>query len=831
MVQASKSGANRSSLGKSLSRSFNRRLGKWMNGVDFVAVAKRIAQTPAGKPWLEFFEAPGMLIAPNQELYREKAVELTLEEYERQGQPVDRAQVEGHVAEISCRYDREIHYWCAAAILATMTHVFDHHDPRAPFVSPDRRELVHLDQLKQYREDGLGVVYLCNHSSHVDEFIGEAFFNVYGLGIPLYAAGSNMMALEGLAKMFYIASYVVQRRGATKLYLSTLYNYCRAMSITGGQQTIFLEAWHGGARTRDGSLRYPRRLVTLRGAIDVPDEAVVAPVAISYAVVPEDLSLAARGGGKCWFNGLGLWRTLALSMIHPKSGLWRAAKGLYGRAYCTLCQPRTLGELKHMHARDIGGLSFDEFVALTAIRDIAKAKKVMASQLAAGALVRARREAKARPAGEPAPAATPDLAVALEQEIQRTRDYHQAAFGVPPDLEDLVVQRPARDVLADGLNTLRRRRIIARHRKDELGLPRVISNRGLAFYATHGDRRLYSPQAKENVVVVGAGDWGFALSHLVGGRMLEEKRYQNHSLTLYDSRPEVVAEMGLQRSLPGRFENERLPKNVFVTYDAPSAFKKASEVILATGPEAFAAQVESLLNEAEQPLRVVVATSAFVPGTRRLTWQTVVDQVAKLGRNDVEVFAYCGPVSDTELVRLQPTLGILAGARPGVEDLADLFSSPPVELALSEDPVGAQLAAILSQVYALWGGYLRRVGQVRGALAVGRYMAQASAEALEFALALGGRAETFSAASPAWMLSFVAAGMSGPVLEFGAKLGKEGRRARDLPALARKLFEQQTDEGNKVRAYQELKLAYFAARDLGLTLPLLAEAHATLWGE
>lgn len=829
MVQASKSGAKRSSLGKSLSKSFNRRLGKWMNGVDFVSLAKRIAQTPAGKPWLEFFDTPGALIAPDQDAYWRKALELTLEEYERLGEPVDRSQVETHLEQISCRYDRDIHYWCAAAILATVTHVFDHHDVRAPFVSADRRELEHLDLLKQYRQDGLGVVYLSNHSSHVDEFIGEAFFSVYGIGLPLYAAGSNMMALEGLAKMFYIASYVVQRRGASKLYLSTLYNYCRAMSITGGQQTIFLEAWHGGARTRDGSLRYPRRLVTLRGAIDVPDEMVVAPLAISYAVVPEDLALAARGGGRCWFNGLGLWRALALSVIHPKTGLWRAAKGLYGRAYCTLCQPRTLGELRHMHARDIGGLSFDEFVALTAIRDIAQAKKVMASQLTAGALARAKREAKARPAGEPA--VRPDLAAALEREVQRTRDYHQATFGAAPDLEDLVVQRPARESLADGLNTLRRRRIVARHRKDELGLPRVINPRGLAFYATHGDRRLYSPQAKENVVVVGAGDWGFALAHLVGGRMLEEKRYQNHSLTLYDARPEVASEMNIHRSLLGRFENERLPKNVFVTHDAPSAFKKASEVILATGPEAFAAQVENLLNEAEQPVRVVVATSAFVPGSRRLTWQVVVDQAAQLGRKDVEVFAYCGPVSDVDLVRQQPALGVLAGARPGVEDLADLFRLPPVEVAVCEDPVGAQLAAILGQVYALWGGYLRRVGLVRGPLAVGRYMTQASAEALEFAKALGGRAETFSAASPAWMLSFVASGMSGPVLEFGAKLGKEARRARDLPALARKLYEQQTDEGPKVRAYQELNLAYFAARDLGLTLPILAESHAALWGE
>ena len=75
MVQASKSGAKRLSLGKSLSKGFNRRLGKWMNGVDFVSLAKRIAQTPAGRPWLEFFEAPG---APTPALHPISSTSLPL---------------------------------------------------------------------------------------------------------------------------------------------------------------------------------------------------------------------------------------------------------------------------------------------------------------------------------------------------------------------------------------------------------------------------------------------------------------------------------------------------------------------------------------------------------------------------------------------------------------------------------------------------------------------------------------------------------------------------------------------------------------------------------
>lgn len=48
--------------------------------------------------------------------------------------------------------------------------------------------------------------------------------------------------------------------------------------------------------------------------------------------------------------------------------------------------------------------------------------------------------------------------------------------------------------------------------------------------------------------------------------------------------------MGVLRFPPGRFEKHRLPKNAFVTSDPQSAFKKASEVILAVPPERLAAQ-------------------------------------------------------------------------------------------------------------------------------------------------------------------------------------------------------------------------------------------------
>ncbi|MBI4799641.1 MAG: 1-acyl-sn-glycerol-3-phosphate acyltransferase [Desulfarculus sp.] len=801
--------------------------------VDFIALLKRINRSAPGRPWLDLFQSKAPLEGPRQDEIIERAVELALAQLAAQGDHADPREVRAHAEAISCRYDPEAHLEAAAAICTVISHLFEQADPRQPFVSADQRELAHLDLLQQYRRQGLGVVFLCNHSSHVDEFIADVVFQSRFLGLPLFAAGTNMMAIKSLAKLLLNGAYTVQRRGAGRAYLATLYNYCRALSDTGQHQGIFLEAWHGGARSRDGSLRYPRRLVTLRGALDVEGDVVVQPVAISYAAVPEDLSLAARQGGMCWIRGLGLLRSLAYSLLHPKSGLWRGARGLYGRAYCTLPRPRLLSELRELHAQDdAGGLSLDEFTALTAIKDIARAKKVMASQLVARGLMRARRARRApsdRQEGQPAP--RPDLVDAVAQELEGLKEYHQATFGQAPDLEDLINERPLKEVVADGLATLRRRAVLKSLGKDDLGLPRVKSEAGLAYYATHGDRRLYSPQAKENLVVMGAGDWGFALAHLVGSRILEEKRYLNASLTLFDPRPEVAADMGINRNPPGRFEDHRLPKNVFVTSDPPSAFKKATEVVLAAPPEQFATQVRTLLEESEQGLNLMVATNAFEPLSGKLCYWVARDLAAELGRGDVAVYVLGGPLFCEDLVKPRQAAGVLAGPAENLSQLADLFQWPPVSVSTSPDPVGVQLAWVLAQVYSLWGGFLIRVGRILGAAQVGHYMALASAEAIALATALGGQAQTFSAASPAWTASFAALGLSGPVQELGRRLGKESRKAKDLPALALKLCQQEAEAGHKVRAHQELRLAFAAARQKGLDLPILAEAHATLWGE
>lgn len=816
----------RNSLGRRLKKSFIRKIASAAEHFDFVGLLRRISNSEAGRPWLERFQdIPNDW--PNQAELDALTVRLTMEQLESEGEPATKAQIEELVAEVTHAYDHEIHILGSTAVTTLMNGLFDQADPTRPFVSADGRDLAHLDELKEYRKQGLGVVYLVNHSSHLDEFLGAVQAMCVGLGLPLFAAGQNMMAIKSLEKVLRIGSYIVLRRGASRQALSALFNFCRAVSEIGNQQAIFLEAWHGGARSRDGSLRYPRRLVTLRGALATEKDVVVQPVAVSYSAVPEDLSLAARKGAMCWFRGLGFWRSLARIPIHPRSWVWRSAQNLYGRAVVTMPKPILLSQLKERHAADPGGLAVDEYVALYAIREIARTKKVMASQLVARGLMRAGRQAAEAPAGE----AKADLAAAVEYEKQLLSEYHQSTFGQEPDLEDFIRNHSTQEVVADGLKTLKRRAVLKRWRRDIYGLPAVKSDAGLAFYATHGDRRIYSPTADQNIVVVGANDWGFALTSLVGNRMLEEKRYLNASLTLYDSRPEVAQEMGVNRRPPGRFEDHLLPKNAFVTSDRLSAFRKASEVILAPAPRDLPAKIRFILENAEQKLRVLVVTCGFEPESRRLPCQIVYDLAREIGRRDVEVYALVGPVVEIDLVEGREATGILGGPAAGRDALADLFSHPPLGVVPSDDPLGIQAAAILARVYAMWANIKMRQGELEGSARVGHYSARAAAEATKLVMALGGKAESMAAGSAAWTAIYAAEGLAGNLRDFARKVLSAAKKSGDLAQAAKKVMGQLADQGIRLQTYYDLNAARHLAEKAGLDMPILREANAALWGE
>jgi glycerol-3-phosphate dehydrogenase len=781
--------------------------------LDFVKLVKRLAKLEPGRSYLLEPDRPGPAFDDQEQIAR-LAVDLTQRAFAEKGDHVSAQEITGHVGLISCRYDAELHRLTKAACFNAVTHLFATDEPTRIFTSADRRELRHLDVLKKTQGEGLGVVYLINHTSHFDEFIFDVFLDQNGLNMPLFAAGQNMMATPSLTTLFMLGSYVIIRKGASRAYLSSLFHYCQALAEMGKPQGIFLEAWSGGARTRDGSLRYPRRLVTIQGALAARGDVLIQPVVISYSRVPEDRGLSEGRGLWSWLTGHAMGQELAKAPWRPLRSLAQGLKGVFGRAYVGFGRGRLLSDLKAEWEAGPQELSLDEHAALHAIKEIARDKKIMTVQLAALGLDGARGGGRA--------AFEESAAKALET----IRAYHQRVFELEPDLEDRLRESNFAEALDDGLESLIRRRVVSPR-----GLfrrrPRILARHTLTYYATHSDRRLYSPSAKENLVVCGAGPWGFALVTLVGRRTLNDKKYHNSSLSLYDPSEELIQGLAYDRTME-RFPEARLPKNVFPTYDHLEAFRKATEVIVATPPEAAGELFKTIFASSAQLRTLILASRGFDRLSHRLTIQMAWEAAVAGGRPKTNILALSGPFNPDDLVADQGGLFILAGpVKDGRASEASLFRFGGFKVHLSDDPIGVQTAAAMIDAYSLYGATLRARRELRSPQALGDFLREISFEAKTLAMALGGQPATFESDSPAWLPELVVSALTAPVKPTVKLATSKGPQALRDYLEEKPLSEIWPDSG--AGGYYAIHSACLIAKNLSLTLPHLEAAHAMFW--
>jgi len=798
----------------SLPAFFTKRIAWGVNKINFLKIAEKVAISDAGKDLTSVFSDLPESWA-NAEKISALAVELTMAQLEKDGKKPDAREITKLIKEIEIKYDRQTHINTTTSLSLLFNQIFEQQNKNLPFTSKDGRDLAHINKLKEYQKQGLGVVYLINHSSHLDEFLVDILWQHLSLGLPVFAAGQNMMAIKSIAQLLMTGSYIVLRQGASKYQMAALYNYCRAISMSGEQQGIFLEAWRGGGRKRDGSLRYPKKLVTLRGAIDVDTDLVVQPIALSFSAIPEDLPMCSRKSSVSWVRGLGFFRTLFRIPFSPKSFLWKSAKNLYGRAYVTVPEPFLLSELKEKHKQDKSGIQIDEFVALSAINQIAKSKKIMASQITALGLLKARKEGKI------------DMIESVTNEMNLLKEYHLQTFGVKPDFEDFILKNSAKDIVAYGLGLLTRRKVIKKWRKDKNGYPLVIDEAALSYYATHADRRLYSPTADQNIVVVGAGNWGFALASLIGSRILDDKKYNNASLTIFDPCVEVAKQMGRDRNGKGRFSKNLLPKNTFVTSDFSSAFRKASDVIIASKPSDFEENFKKILDVSEQPFKILIATRGFIQETDTIPYLAALDLVKKSTRTDVNLYTLTSPFDPEDLVEARPVKGVISGTDGGIDQLADLFDTPFVSPFISQDPVGAQTADILSRIYAIWLNYAKSSGMIQDNKQTGYLMAQIADEACALAINLGGDFKTFEAGNIPWTATFTALYLGGLWKDFGQKLGNSVKKGKTPYKMLLKIKGQYENEGIQLQSILDMESALNCAKQYNLKMPVLEEAVET----
>ncbi|MDR2301347.1 MAG: 1-acyl-sn-glycerol-3-phosphate acyltransferase [Deltaproteobacteria bacterium] len=780
--------------------------------IDFVKAAERLSKYEPGLGFLkEGFIAPAF---DDQEQIARLAVDLTQRAFQEKSEPVSQLEIKSHVDLISCRYDYRLHQTATAACFNFINHLFTSRDVNRIFTSEDLRELRYLPILKKAQEERLGIIYLINHSSHFDEFLFDTFITQNGLHLPLFAAGQNMMYTPSLTKIFMAGSYVIVRKGASRSYLSALFHYCQALAEMGKPQGIFLEAWSGGARTRDGSLRYPRRLVTIQGALAARGDVLIQPVVLSYSLVPEDRNLSEGKGLFSWISGSRVIGEFLKRPWNPTKGVLGGLKDLFGRAYVGFGRGRLLSDIRNEWEATPRELALDEYTSLYAIKEIARDKKIMTSHLAALALEGC--QGKGRAALEDSAA----------KALETVKAYHQRNFDLDPDFEDIIKSGDLAAALNDGLNYLARRSIVSDRGPKWKKIPKVKAKHALLYYATHSDRRLYSPSAKENLVVCGAGQWGFALVSLIGKRTLNDKKFHNSSLSLYDPSEEAIQRLDYDRTMESN-PDLRLPKNVFPTDDYLEAFRKATEVIVATPPQLTGPLFKTILATSTELRTLILASRGFEILSHRLTIQMAWEAAVSAGKPKLNILALAGPFDPMDVLADKGGLFILAGPTNGRSTEASLFKYGAYKVQTMDDPVGVQTAAALINAYTLYGAYLRHKKELKTPNELANFIREISFEAKVLAMALGGQPSTFEADSPAWISGLIETSLISPGLNTIKILTTKGVEGFKDYLKEHSLDDIWPDQG--AEGYYSIHSAYMIAKNLSLNLPHLEKANGIFW--
>lgn len=317
----------------------------------------------------------------------------------------------------------------------------------------------------------------------------------------------------------------------------------------------------------------------------------------------------------------------------------------------------------------------------------------------------------------------------------------------------------------------------------------------------------------------------WCVADMVAKRLLENKVYDNASITIYDSRKKRVRHMGRERLGPGRFSDRRLRKNVFVTHDLASAFRKASEVIIAVRPENFEEIMRQIIPISEQHLKIIIATRGFIPNTTLLPFHLVQNLLVEFQRTDMDVLTLAGPIETDDLVEKATVSGIIAGKADILEEMADLFLKPQENRFLSTDPIGVQAADILARVYALGVNILAAVREGKKGFVMGRLFVQASTEARALTLAMGASPATFYAGSIPWTGTFAALALDGPLQELGEKLGIAVKKGKDPKRTLNKLSAHWRQDTTKIQVVSDMESALACSEQRGVDLPLLREVY------
>ncbi len=697
-------------------------------------------------------------------------------------------------------------------------YLFEHANPRNPFLSKNLREAKEAPALKKLREKKKPILFIPNYNSHLDSVLINTYLDSLGLGIPFSAIGDLLVLntyIENELKRLKVikVTKALLWSDQRSSYEAVLSSYSRALLEEGAHMVVHAEASRYTTRSIDGTLRATVPPWIVDALISSERDVLIVPLSISLSRVPEDRALVHRRPLAGIFTlrdratdipiieyfrfGSGYIERLFTTMLD-------AMEGVYGRAYVTLGEPFSFKEL----ISDSSSMQNPgDLISRKAMEGVAKNKKVLPSYIISQALL-----------GKD-PLTIKELTFAVEEELEKVTSFSRGKYQAEPDLDDLFLEGIPH-VIEEGLSPLLQRKIVSASSRPRRRYS--IRNLGLGrFYANQLDHRIYPAKSSgRNITVINAGAFGYTLTTLVGKKFDKDPDYANYGLILFDTRKNLVEAINELREHPHFFKGHALPKVVHVESDLKAAVSGADVVVMATPSHYFRDQVSELLDSNPDPFVMVIATKGFETKSGLLPIEIVWDEMEKRGRKDIRLSVISGANLAGEIIEGKLTATQLAvESEELAKELKRLFETPDFIVYLSRDLVGTQLAAAMKNVYAIAYG-ISEGAKDSSVNFTATLVTRISAEIKELALAMGADDTTFGPEGQAWMADFLATARGGRNSQFGRSLTKWSA------PLALRRFRV---ENKNVEGYGAVEAAMRLSKKYNVRLPIVEVLYNILY--